>query len=112
VSRKAKPDREGFVGGEHALFFQQIADAKRVGLEAVARFLPVSGRVDVGAVCEMGAVEFQKTILLDHESRRLAEEVDGVLVDDPFDRCGVMMTSSSDSAVSDTGHQLTIRLPR
>ena len=29
-----------------------------------------------------------------------------------FERCGVMITSSSDRAVSETGHQLTIRLPR
>ena len=72
------------------MFFQQVSDAKRVSLEAVARFLPVAGRVDVGAVGEMGAAEFQKTILLDHESRRLAEEVDGVLVDDLFDGRRVM----------------------
>lgn len=65
---------------------QQITNAKRVCLEAVACFLPVSSWVDIGTVGEMGAVKFQKMILLDHKSRRLAEEVDGVLMDDLFDR--------------------------
>ena len=72
------------------MFFQQVSDAKRVGLEAVPRFLPVSARVDVGAVSEVSAAEFQMTILLDHEPRRLAEKVDGVLVDDLFNGCRVM----------------------
>ena len=86
--RQAKADGEGAI--DLALLLEQVTNAKRVGLQALQGFLPALCWVNIGAISEVGVLKFQKTMLLDHKSQRLAEEVDGVLMDHLFDLGGIV----------------------